>query len=101
MSGIPEIVMWKKFWELLDILLNTVLFVTYWNGFLVLLLKLNYFNTGLIAIRLVWHVRYLSSFNSPLISLKKIELVPIPTLLWTSGGLGVVFPCPLAFGITA
>ena len=90
-----------KFWELLDILLNTVLFVLIGMEILVLTIELNYFIAGLIAIPIVLTCRYLSLLLPINFFKKKLDFVPNTNLIMTWGGLRGGISIALALGLTA
>jgi len=90
-----------KFWELLDILLNTVLFVLIGMEILVLTIKLNYFIAGLIAIPIVLACRYLSLLLPINFFKKKLDFVPNTNIIMTWGGLRGGISIALALGLTA
>lgn len=76
-----------KFWELIDVLLNTVLFVMIGMELLVLSLETNYILAGLIAVPLVLLSRYLSLWLPVKFFSKKLKFVPHTNLIMTWGGL--------------
>lgn len=76
-----------KFWELLDILLNTLLFVLIGMEMLVLSFKMEYIIAGLLAIPLVLACRYLSLLLPIKFFEKKLDFVPKTNLVMTWGGL--------------
>ncbi|MCA6075447.1 cation:proton antiporter [Fulvivirga sedimenti] len=86
MSKITETYV-DKFWELLDILLNTILFVLIGMEILVLTIEMNYLVAGLIAIPLVLLCRYLSLLPPISFFQKRLEFVPGTSLVMTWGGL--------------
>jgi len=90
-----------KFWELLDILLNTVLFVLIGMEILVLTIELNYFIAGLIAIPIVLACRYLSLLLPINFFKKKLNFVPNTNIIMTWGGLRGGISIALALGLTA
>ncbi|TXD82188.1 sodium:proton antiporter [Subsaximicrobium wynnwilliamsii] len=76
-----------KFWELIDVLLNTVLFVMIGMELLVLSLETNYILAGLIAVPLVLLSRYLSLWLPVKFFSKRLKFVPHTNLIMTWGGL--------------
>lgn len=90
-----------KFWELLDILLNTILFVLIGMEILVLTIQLNYFIAGLIAIPVVLACRYLSLLLPINFFKKKLDFVPNTNIIMTWGGLRGGISIALALGLTA
>lgn len=89
-----------KFWELLDILLNTLLFVLIGMEILVLSFKTEYVVAGLLAIPLVLACRYLSLLLPIKFFEKKLDFVPKTNLLMTWGGLRGGISIALALGLT-
>ena len=90
-----------KFWELLDILLNTILFVLIGMEILVLTLEKNYILAGLISIPLVLLCRYLSLFPPIAFFQKKLDFVPKTNLIMTWGGLRGGISIALALSLSA
>jgi len=76
-----------KFWELVDVLLNTILFVLIGMEMLVLTLNLSSFVAGLIAVPLVLLSRYLSLWVPINFFAKKLGFVRNTNLIMTWGGL--------------
>lgn len=89
-----------KFWELIDILLNTILFVLIGMEMLVLTFKMEYLMAGLIAIPLVLVCRYLSLLVPIKFFEKKLNFVPKTNLIMTWGGLRGGISIALALGLT-
>ncbi|WP_419211755.1 cation:proton antiporter [Maribacter sp. X9] len=89
-----------KFWELLDILLNTILFVLIGMEILVLSFTLDYIVAGLIAIPLVLACRYLSLLLPIKFFEKRLDFVPKTNLVMTWGGLRGGISIALALGLT-
>ena len=89
-----------KFWELLDILLNTVLFVLIGMEMLVISFQYNYFMAGLVAIPVVLACRYLSLLMPIKFFEKKLNFVPRTNLIMTWGGLRGGISIALALGLT-
>lgn len=90
-----------KFWELLDILLNAILFVLIGMEMLVLVLDGKYILIGLIAIPIVLLCRYISLFLPINIFEKKLEFVPKTNLIMTWGGLRGGISIALALGLSS
>jgi CPA1 family monovalent cation:H+ antiporter len=89
-----------KFWELIDILLNAVLFVMIGMEMLVLVVKGDYIIAGLIAIPLISACRFLSLLIPINIFKKKLDFVPNTNLIMTWGGLRGGISIALALGLT-
>jgi len=89
-----------KFWELIDILLNTVLFVLIGMEMLVLTFEFEYLLAGLIAIPLVLLCRYISLLVPIKFFEKKLDFVPKTNLIMTWGGLRGGISIALALGLT-
>ena len=89
-----------KFWELIDILLNTVLFVLIGMEMLVLTLEGSYIVAGLIAIPVVLACRY-SSLLLPINFFKdRLAFAPKTNLIMTWGGLRGGISIALALGLS-
>ena len=89
-----------KFWELLDILLNTVLFVLIGMEMLVISFQFNYVMAGVVAIPVVLACRYLSLLMPIRFFEKKLDFVPKTNLVMTWGGLRGGISIALALGLT-
>ncbi|SHK27461.1 cation:proton antiporter [Maribacter aquivivus] len=89
-----------KFWELLDILLNTLLFVLIGMEMLVLSFKTEYVIAGLLAIPLVLICRYLSLLIPIKFFEKKLDFIPKTNLVMTWGGLRGGISIALALGLS-
>ncbi len=89
-----------KFWELLDILLNTLLFVLIGMEILVLTFQYNYIFAGLLAIPIVLICRYASLLLPVKFFRKKLAFVPNTTLIMTWGGLRGGISIALALGLS-
>ncbi|MFD2543378.1 cation:proton antiporter [Lacinutrix gracilariae] len=89
-----------KFWELIDILLNTVLFVLIGMEMLVLTFEFEYLLAGFIAIPLVLLCRYISLLVPIKFFEKKLDFVPKTNLIMTWGGLRGGISIALALGLT-
>jgi len=90
-----------KFWELIDILLNSVLFVLI--GLEILVLSFDKINiiTGILAIPIVLICRYLSLWLPIKLYEKKLEFVPKTNLVMTWGGLRGGISIALALSLSA
>lgn len=89
-----------KFWELIDILLNTILFVLIGMEILVLSFETSYVIAGLIAVPIVLICRYLSLIIPVKLFEKKLDFVPNTGLIMTWGGLRGGISIALALGLT-
>lgn len=89
-----------KFWELIDILLNTILFVLIGMEILVLTFETEYVIAGLITIPIVLICRYISLLLPISIFKKKLNFVPKTNLIMTWGGLRGGISIALALGLT-
>lgn len=89
-----------KFWELLDILLNTILFVLIGMEILVLAFEGSYVLAGLIAIPLILLCRYISLLLPITFFQKRLDFVPNTGLIMTWGGLRGGISIALALGLT-
>ena len=90
-----------KFWELLDILLNAILFVLIGMEMLVLVFDTNYILAGVICIPVILLCRYVSLFLPVKLYEKKLDFVPKTTLIMTWGGLRGGISIALALTLTA
>ncbi|MFD1316235.1 cation:proton antiporter [Namhaeicola litoreus] len=88
-----------KFWELIDILLNTILFVLIGMEMLVLSFELSYMEAGLLAIPIILICRYLSLIVPVKFFEKKLDFVPKTNLIMTWGGLRGGISIALALGL--
>lgn len=89
-----------KFWELIDILLNTVLFVLIGMEILVLAYEGSYVLAGLIAVPLILLCRYISLLLPIMFFQKRLDFVPNTGLIMTWGGLRGGISIALALGLT-
>ncbi len=87
------------FWELLDMLLNTVLFVLIGMELLVLSYQTSYLIAGLLAIPLVLLARYISLFLPIRFFRKRLDFVPNTNLVMTWGVLWGGISIALALGL--
>ncbi len=99
MSEITETYV-DKFWELIDILLNTLLFVLIGMEMLVLTFNVNYILAGILAIPIILICRYISLILPIKIFEKKLDFVPKTNLIMTWGGLRGGISIALALGLT-
>lgn len=76
-----------KFWELVDILLNALLFVLIGLELLVISFEMNYVTAGLIAIVLVLLSRFVSLLLPVKLFAKRLKFLPNTTTIMTWGGL--------------
>jgi len=88
------------FWELLDMLLNTVLFVLIGMELLVLDFKYSFLFVGLLAIPIVLLGRYLSLLLPIRFFNKRLAFVPKTHLVMTWGGLRGGISIALALGLS-
>lgn len=100
MSEITETYV-DKFWELVDVLLNTVLFVLIGMEILILTFEGQYIIAGLLAVPIVLLSRYLSLFAPIKFFAKKLEFVPNTNLIMTWGGLRGGISIALALSLTS
>lgn len=89
-----------KFWELIDILLNTILFVLIGMEMLVLSFEGTYVIAGLLAIPIILLCRYTSLLLPIKFFEKKLDFVPKTNLIMTWGGLRGGISIALALGLT-
>ena len=99
MSEITEAYV-DKFWELIDVLLNAVLFIMIGMEMLVLTFEFNYIMAGLIAVPLVLLSRYLSLWLPIKFYAKKLQFIPKTNLIMTWGGLRGGISIALALSLT-
>lgn len=76
-----------KFWELVDILLNAILFVLIGMEMLVLTYEANYILAGLLVIPIALLCRFASLWLPVKVFEKKLDFVPHTNLIMTWGGL--------------
>lgn len=89
-----------KFWELIDILLNTLLFVLIGMELLVLDLEPEFVLAGLLAIPIALICRYASLVIPVNVFAKRLDFVPNTNLIMTWGGLRGAISIALALGLT-
>jgi len=90
-----------KFWELIDILLNTVLFVLIGMELLVLDLEIEFILAGLLVIPIALICRYVSLVIPVNVYKNRLDFVPNTNLIMTWGGLRGAISIALALGLTA
>ncbi len=89
-----------KFWELVDVLLNTILFVLIGMEILILTFDKKYILAGALSIPLLLIARYLSLMIPIKIFAKKLDFVPNTNLIMTWGGLRGGISIALALSLT-
>jgi CPA1 family monovalent cation:H+ antiporter len=99
MSKITETYV-DKFWELVDVLLNTILFVLIGMEMLILKFDESYIFAGLLAVPIVLICRYLSLWHPIKFFAKKLEFIPNTNLIMTWGGLRGGISIALALSLT-
>ena len=99
MSEMTELYL-DKFWELIDVLLNAILFVMIGMELLVLTFNSSYLIAGFIAIPLLLFARYVSLLPPTKLYAKKLDFVPKTNLIMTWGGLRGGISIALALTLT-
>ncbi|MDT7830870.1 sodium:proton antiporter [Flavobacteriaceae bacterium S356] len=99
MSEVTELYV-DKFWELIDILLNTILFVMIGMEMLVLTFNSSYIVAGFIVIPLLLLSRYVSLLLPIKLYANKLDFVPRTNLIMTWGGLRGGISIALALSLT-
>ena len=89
-----------KFWELIDILLNTILFVMIGMEMLVLTFKVEYVLAGFLTIPILLLARYISLLLPIKIYAEKLNFVRKTNLIMTWGGLRGGISIALALSLT-
>lgn len=89
-----------KFWELIDILLNTLLFVLIGMEILVLDFEHGYLLAGLIMIPVALLCRYASIILPVYFFKRRLEFVPNTALIMSWGGLRGAISIALALGLS-
>jgi len=89
-----------KFWELIDILLNTVLFVMIGMELLVLTYNNQFILAGLLCVPALLLARYLSLMLPIKLYAKKLDFIPNTNLIMTWGGLRGGISIALALSLT-
>lgn len=100
MSEITEMYL-DKFWEMLDVFLNAILFVMIGLEMIVMIWQPIYVVIGLIAIVIVLLSRYVSLTLPILFFRKKLNFVPYTGIIMTWGGLRGGISIALALAIPA
>ena len=90
-----------KFWEIIDVLLNAVLFVLIGMEILVLTFDTNYVLAAVLVTPLLLLARYLSLLAPIKFYSKQLEFVPKTNLIMTWGGLRGGISIALALSLTA
>lgn len=99
MSKITETYV-DKFWELIDVFLNTILFVMIGMEMLVLTFEGSYILAGLLGIPIVLMSRFVSLWGPIRFFQKKLEFVPNTNIIMTWGGLRGGISIALALSLT-
>ena len=99
MSAVTELYV-DKFWELIDILLNTILFVLVGMEILVLDLEREYIAAGIVMIPIALLCRYTSLLLPVRIFEKPLDFIPHTNLVMTWGGLRGAISIALALSLT-
>jgi len=89
-----------KFWELVDVLLNTLLFVMIGMELLILTFNGKYLLAGVLSIPLLLFARYLSLLLPIKLYAKKLDFVKNTNLIMTWGGLRGGISIALALSLT-
>ncbi len=100
MSAITENYV-DKFWELIDVFLNGILFVLIGMEILVLTLEGSYILAGLVGIPIVLLSRFVSLWGPIKFFDKKLEFVPNTNIIMTWGGLRGGISIALALSLTS
>ncbi|WP_298265333.1 sodium:proton antiporter [uncultured Lutibacter sp.] len=90
-----------KFWELIDILLNTILFVMIGMEILILTYNHQYILAGIFCVPTLLLARYLSLMLPIKLFAKKLDFVPNTNLIMTWGGLRGGISIALALSLTS
>jgi len=90
-----------KFWELIDILLNTILFVMIGMEILILTYNHQYIIAGIFCVPTLLLARYLSLMLPIKLFAKKLDFVPNTNLIMTWGGLRGGISIALALSLTS
>ncbi|MEM8509531.1 MAG: sodium:proton antiporter [Bacteroidota bacterium] len=99
MSGVTELYL-DKFWELVDVILNAILFVLIGMEMLVLNFEKSYVILGIIAIPIVLLCRYASLWLPIKIFERRLDFAPKTNLIMTWGGLRGGISIALALSLT-
>jgi CPA1 family monovalent cation:H+ antiporter len=89
-----------KFWELIDVLLNAILFVLIGMEILVLTFNNTFILVGIICVPLLLLARYISLMLPIKLFAKKLDFVPNTNLIMTWGGLRGGISIALALSLT-
>ncbi len=89
-----------KFWELVDVLLNTILFVLIGMEMLILAFDGSYILSGLLAVPIVLICRYISLWVPIKFFSTRLDFVPNTNLIMTWGGLRGGISIALALSLT-
>jgi CPA1 family monovalent cation:H+ antiporter len=89
-----------KFWELVDVLLNTLLFVLIGMELLILTFNVKYIVAGILSIPLLLLARYVSLMWPIKLYAKKLDFIPNTNLMMTWGGLRGGISIALALSLT-
>ncbi len=89
-----------KFWELIDVLLNTILFVMIGMEILVLTFDTSYIIAGCLVVPLLLFARYFSLILPTKLYAKKLDFVPKTSMIMTWGGLRGGISIALALSLT-
>ena len=89
-----------KFWELVDVLLNTILFVMIGMEILILTFDGKYILAGILAIPMLLFARYLSLMLPIKFFAEKLDFIPNTNLIMTWGGLRGGISIALALSLT-
>jgi CPA1 family monovalent cation:H+ antiporter len=89
-----------KFWELIDVLLNTLLFVMIGMELLMLTFEKEYFLAGILAIPALLFARYLSLLLPIKFYAKKLDFIKNTNIIMTWGGLRGGISIALALSLT-
>lgn len=90
-----------RFWELVDMLMNAILFVLIGLELLILEFDTIYLEAGLIAVAIVLAARFISLILPVRFFAKKLEFVPHTTTIMTWGGLRGGISIALALSLPA
>ncbi|MFK7771219.1 MAG: cation:proton antiporter [Saprospiraceae bacterium] len=99
MSDVTELYL-DKFWELVDVFCNAILFVLIGLEIIVLTYNQDYILAGIICIPLVLICRYISLAPPVKFFRKKLDFVPKTTLIMTWGGLRGGISIAMALSLT-
>lgn len=99
MSDITETYV-DKFWELMDLLFNAILFVLIGLEIVVMNFEGNYVLAGILAIPIVLLSRYIALAPPVALFQKRLEFVPKTNLIMTWGGLRGGISIALALSLT-